>query len=143
MRLQYPSNVKIIKLPCTGKVDLIHLLRSFEMGDDGVCVVGCMEGACQYTSGNIRARKRVEEAQRILESIKIGGERAQMFNLSSSEAPLFVKRITEFTEKLKEMGPNPIKAESSKLKAQSIKAQGSLLSASSFELRAQKEGISL
>jgi F420-non-reducing hydrogenase iron-sulfur subunit len=143
MRLQYPSNVKIIKLPCTGKVDLIHLLRSFEKGADGVCVVGCMEGACQYTSGNIRARKRVEEAQRILESIKIGGERAQMFNLSSSEAPLFVKRITEFTEKLKEMGPNPIKAESSKLKAQSIKAQGSLLSASSFELRAQKEGISL
>ena len=143
MRLQYPSNVKIIKLPCTGKVDLIHLLRSFEMGADGVCVVGCMEGACQYTSGNIRARKRVEEAQRILESIKIGGERVQMFNLSSSEAPLFVKRITEFTEKLKEMGPNPIKAESSKLKAQSIKAQGSLLSASSFELRAQKEGISL
>ena len=143
MRLQYPSNVKIIKLPCTGKVDLIHLLRSFEKGADGVCVVGCMEGACQYTSGNIRARKRVEEAQRILESIKIGGERAQMFNLSSSEAPLFVKRITEFTEKLKDMGPNPIKAESSKLKAQSIKAQGSLLSASSFELRAQKEGISL
>jgi len=143
MRLQYPSNVKIIKLPCTGKVDLIHLLRSFEKGADGVCVVGCMEGACQYTSGNIRARKRVEEAQRILESIKIGGERAQMFNLSSSEAPLFVKRITEFTEKLKDMGPNPIKAESSKLKAQSIKAQGSLLSAPSFELRAQKEGISL
>ena len=109
MRLQYPSNVKIIKLPCTGKVDLIHLLRSFEKGADGVCVVGCMEGACQYTSGNIRARKRVEEAQRILESIKIGGERAQMFNLSSSEAPLFVKRISEFTEKLKEMGPNPMK----------------------------------
>ena len=143
MRLQYPSNVKIIKLPCTGKVDLIHLLRSFEKGADGVCVIGCMEGACQFTSGNIRARKRVEEAQRILDSIKIGGERMQMFNLSSSEAPQFVKVITELTEKIKEMGPNPMKAESSKLKAQSIKAQGSLLSASSFELRAQKEGISL
>ncbi len=143
MRLQYPSNVKIIKLPCTGKVDLIHLLRSFEKGADGVCVIGCMEGACQFTSGNIRARKRVEEAQRILDSIKIGGERVQMFNLSSSEAPQFVKVISELTEKIKEMGPNPMKAESSKLKAQSIKAQGSLLSASSFELRAQKEGISL
>jgi len=143
MRLQYPSNVKIIKLPCTGRVDLIHLLRSFEKGADGVCVVGCMEGACQYTSGNIRARKRVEEAQRILESINTGGERVQMFNLSSSEAPQFVKMITEMTEKIKEMGPNPIKAESSKLKAQSIKAQGSLLSATGFELRAQKEGISL
>jgi len=143
MRLQYPSNVKIIKLPCTGRVDLIHLLRSFEKGADGVCVIGCMEGACQFTSGNIRARKRVEEAQRILDSIKIGGERVQMFNLSSSEAPQFVKVISELTEKIKEMGPNPMKAESSKLKAQSIKAQGSLLSASSFELRAHKEGISL
>jgi len=109
MRLQYPSNVKIIKLPCTGKVDLIHLVRSFEKGADGVCVIGCLEGACQYTSGNIRARKRVEEAQRILDSIKIGGERVQMFNLSSSEAPLFVKVISEMTEKIKEMGPNPIK----------------------------------
>ena len=68
-----------------------------------------MEGACQFTSGNIRARKRVEEAQRILESIKTGGERVQMFNLSSSEAPQFVKVITELTEKIKEMGPNPVK----------------------------------
>jgi len=109
MRLQYPSNVKIIKLPCTGKVDLIHLVKSFEKGADGVCVIGCLEGACQFTKGNIRARKRVEEAQKILDSIKIGGERVQMFNLSSSEAPLFVKVISEMTEKIKEMGPNPIK----------------------------------
>ena len=109
MRLQYPSNVKVIKLPCTGKVDLIHLVKSFEKGADGVCVIGCLEGACQFTKGNIRARKRVMEAQRILDSIKIGGERVQMFNLSSSEAPLFVKVISEMTEKIKEMGPNPIK----------------------------------
>ena len=109
MRLQYPGNTKIIKLPCTGRVDLIHLLRSFEKGADGVCVVGCLEGACQFTSGNIRARKRVEEAKRILDSIHIGGERVEMFNLSSSEAPLFVKVITEMTEKIKEMGPNPMK----------------------------------
>ncbi len=109
MRLQYPSNVKIIKLPCTGKVDLIHLLRSIEKGADGVCVIGCLEGACQFTSGNIRARKRVGEAQRILDGINIGGERVRMYNLSSSEAPLFVKVISEMTEKIKEMGPNPIK----------------------------------
>jgi hypothetical protein len=85
----------------------------------------------------------VEEAQRILDSIKIGGERVQMFNLSSSEAPQFVKVITELTEKIKEMGPNPMKAESSKLKAQNMDAQSSPLSASSFELQAHKEGISL
>ena len=109
MRLQYPSNIKIIKLPCTGKVDLIHLLRSMEKGADGVYVVGCLEGSCQFTSGNIRARKRVEQAQKILEGIGIGGERVQMYNLSSSEAPRFVEVAVEMTEKIKEMGPNPMK----------------------------------
>jgi len=109
MRLQYPSNIKIIKLPCTGKIDLIHLLRSFEKGADGVYVVGCLEGACQFTSGNIRARKRVEQAQQILEKIGIGGERVRMFNVSSSEAPHFVQVAVKMTEKIRAMGPNPIK----------------------------------
>ena len=109
MRLQYPSNIKIIKLPCTGKIDLIHLLRSFEKGADGVYVVGCLEGACQFTSGNMRARKRVEQAREILEKIGMGGERVQMFNLSSSEAPLFVECAVKMTEKIKDLGPNPIK----------------------------------
>ncbi len=109
MRLRYPSNIKIIKLPCTGKIDVIHHLKSFEKGADGVYVVGCLEGACQFTSGNIRARKRVEQAQQILETVGIGGERVQMYNLSSSEAPLFVQYAIEMTEKITEMGPNPIK----------------------------------
>jgi F420-non-reducing hydrogenase iron-sulfur subunit len=109
MRLKYPSSIKIIKVPCTGKVDLIHLLRSFEKGADGVCVIGCLEGACQYNNGNIRARKRVLEAQKILESVGIGGERVQIYNLSSSEAPLFVQYATEMNEKITELGPNPIK----------------------------------
>ncbi len=109
MRLSYPSNIKIIKLPCTGKIDVIHLLKSFEKGADGVYVLGCLEGSCQFTNGNLRARKRVEQAQQILESVGIGGERVQMYNLSSSEAPLFVQYATEMTEKIIEMGPNPIK----------------------------------
>jgi len=109
MRLSYPSNIKIIKLPCTGKIDVIHLLKSFEKGADGVYVLGCLEGACQFTSGNLRARKRVEQAQKILETVGIGGERVQMYNLSSSEAPMFVQFAIEMTEKIIEMGPNPIK----------------------------------
>ena len=109
MRLQYPMNIKIIKVPCTGKVDIIHLLRSMEKGADGVYVVGCMEGSCQFTSGNLRARKRVEKAQQILEEVGIGGERVQMYNLSSSEGPLFAQIAREMTEKITSMGPNPIK----------------------------------
>jgi F420-non-reducing hydrogenase iron-sulfur subunit len=117
MRLQYPSSVKIICLPCTGKVDLIHILRAFEKGADGVYVVGCLEGACQFTSGNIRARKRVEQAHEILDKIGVGGERVQMYNLSSSEAPRFVQIASEMTDKIMALGPNPIKTAKSRMAA--------------------------
>ena len=109
MRLSYPSNIRIIFIPCTGKVDLIHILRAFEKGADGVYVAGCLEGECHYNRGNIRARKRVEQAKQILETIGIGGERVEMYNLSSSEAPRFVQIAKEMTEKIGTLGPNPIK----------------------------------
>ena len=109
MRLHYPDTIRIVSVPCTGKVDLIHLLRAFEKGADGAYVVGCMEGECRYNSGNLRARKRVEQAQKILESIGVGADRVQMYNLSSSEGPKFAQFATEMTEKIKALGPNPIK----------------------------------
>ena len=109
MRLQYPESIRIVSVPCTGKVDSIHLLRAFEKGADGVYVVGCLEGECRYIRGNLRARKRVEQVQKILDTIGIGGGRAQMYNLSSSEAPRFVEIAKEMTEKITAMGPNPIK----------------------------------
>ena len=109
MRLSYPTSVKIIRVPCTGKVDVIHILRSFEKGADGVYVVGCMEGDCHFNKGNFRARKRVAQAQKMLDDIGIGGERVKMYNLSSSEAPLFVRFAKEMFDKIVELGPNPIK----------------------------------
>ncbi len=109
MRLSYPAGIKIILVPCTGKVDIIHLLRSFEKGADGVYVVGCMEGECHYNNGNFRARKRVAQARKILESVGIEGERVQMYNLSSAEGPRFAEIAVEMTEKILELGPNPLK----------------------------------
>ena len=109
MRLSYPSNIKIIRVPCTGKVDILHILRAFEKGADGVYAVGCMEGDCHFNSGNFRARKRVEQAQKILETIGVGGERVQMYNLSSSEGPRFAEIAVEMDEKIRTLGPNPIK----------------------------------
>ena len=109
MRLQYPASIRIIKLPCTGKVDLIHILKSFEKGADGVSVIGCLEGDCRYNHGNIRARARVGQAQKILDLIGTGGQRVRMFNLSSSEAPRFTEYVREMTETIKSLGPNPIK----------------------------------
>lgn len=109
MRLQYPTSIKIIRVPCTGKVDLLHILRAFEKGADGVYVVGCLEGDCHFNNGNFRARKRVEQAQHILNTIGIEGERAQMYNLSSSEGPRFAEYAAEMDEAIRKLGPNPIK----------------------------------
>ena len=109
MRLKYPANIKIVRVPCTGKVDILHILRSFEKGADGVYVVGCLEGDCHHHSGNLRARKRVEQSQKILEAIGIGGNRVQMYNLSSSEGPRFARIAGEMVDKIIKLGPNPIK----------------------------------
>ncbi len=109
MRLEYPTAIKIIRVPCTGKVDTLHILRAFEKGADGVYVVGCMEGECHFEQGNFRARKRVEQARRILDVIGIGGERVQMYNLSSADGPLFAKFAAEMVERIQQAGPNPIR----------------------------------
>jgi coenzyme F420-reducing hydrogenase delta subunit len=109
MRLKYPSSIRIIRVPCTGKVDVIHILRAFEKGADGVYAVGCMEGDCHFTSGNFRARKRVEQAKKILDVVGVGGERVRMFNLSSAEGPRFAEYAREMDQKIRDLGPNPIK----------------------------------
>ncbi len=109
MRLEYPANIKVIRVPCTGKVDVIHLLRAIEKGADGAYVVGCMEGECLYSGGNFRAKKRVFQAQCILDSVGMDGERVQMYNLSSAEGPKFAAFAQEMTERILELGPNPIK----------------------------------
>jgi len=117
MRLQYPDCIRIIRVPCTGRVDILHMLRSFEKGADGVYVVGCMEGDCRFERGNLRARKRVEAARKILDTVGVGGERIEMFNLSSSEGPRFAEIAAEMTEKIGKLGPNPLKSAKNQMAA--------------------------
>lgn len=107
--MKIPANFRIIRVPCTGKVDIIHILRAFEKGADGVYVVGCMEGDCHYNEGNFRARKRVEQAAGILDQVGVGGERVKMYNLSSGEGPLFAQYSIEMDNKIRELGPSPIR----------------------------------
>jgi F420-non-reducing hydrogenase iron-sulfur subunit len=109
MRLSYPTNVKIVQLPCTGKIDVLYLLKAFQSGADGVYVAGCEEGDCHFLTGNLRARKRVEYAKKILDEIGIGGERLEMYNMSSAQGPRFVEVAHEMTERIRKLGPSPIK----------------------------------
>jgi coenzyme F420-reducing hydrogenase delta subunit len=109
MRLNYPSSIKIVKVPCTGRVAVIHLLRALEKGADGVLVAGCMEGDCKYQLGNIRARKRVEYVKQLLATIGLEPDRVAMYNMSSGEGPRFAEISREMTETVRKLGPNPIR----------------------------------
>jgi coenzyme F420-reducing hydrogenase delta subunit len=108
MRLEYPVNVKIILVPCTGKVDVMHLLRGIQKGADGVYCVGCLEGTCHYNEGNLRCRERVDHARMLLEEVGIEADRVRMYNLSSGEGPTFAQFAKEMTEHIKTLGPNPL-----------------------------------
>ena len=109
MRLEYPLNIKIIRVPCTGKVDVIHLLRAIQKGADGVYCVGCLEGTCHYNEGNLRCRERVEHVRQMMEEIGLEAERVRMYNLSSGEGPTFAAYAKEMTENIKALGPSPLK----------------------------------
>jgi len=109
MRLSYPTNIRVVKVPCTGRVAIIHLLRVIERGADGVFVAGCLEGDCHYQSGNLRAKKRVTQVKKVLESIGAEPERVAMYNLSAGQGPRFAEIAREMTEKVRQLGPNPVR----------------------------------
>jgi len=111
MRLQYPSNIRMIKLPCTGKLEVIHLLRAIEAGADGVYAAGCLEGECHYLKGNLWARKRVNHVKELLVELGIEPERVEIFNMSSAMGAKFAEIATDFTQRIKELGPNPVRRE--------------------------------
>jgi F420-non-reducing hydrogenase iron-sulfur subunit len=109
MRLEYPANIRIVRVPCTGKVDVMHMLRAIQKGADGVYVVGCLEGTCHYNAGNLRARERVNHVRSLLEEVGLEGDRVRMYNLSSGEGPTFAAYAKEMTEHIRSLGPNPLK----------------------------------
>jgi F420-non-reducing hydrogenase iron-sulfur subunit len=105
MRVQYAPNVRIIRLPCTGKVDAIVLMKAFEDGADGVFVAGCMEGECHFVEGNLRAKKKVAYVKRLLDEVGTNPQRIEMFNLSSAMGGRFAEIVEEMTQRIKEIGP--------------------------------------
>jgi coenzyme F420-reducing hydrogenase delta subunit len=109
MRLQYPPAIRIMMVPCTGRVDILHLLKAFEAGWDAVFVSGCHEGDCHYLTGNIQARKRVIKLKKVLAEIGLEPERLDMFWVASSEGPQFARVAHEMTERALRLGPNPLK----------------------------------
>ena len=111
MRLQYPPDIKIIMVPCSGRVDILHLLKAFEAGADAAFVAGCLEGECHYLTGNLRAQKRVTKVKKDFGQMKFEPARVQMFNLSAPAGPKFAAIAQEMVDLTIKLGPSPLNRE--------------------------------
>jgi coenzyme F420-reducing hydrogenase delta subunit len=111
-RMQYPTNVRIIHAPCTGKIEMEHILGAFLKGIDGILVAGCLEGGCHFLEGNLRARKRTDRIREMLAEIGVGQERLRMVNLSAAMAPTFVESVQDMVDTVRSLGPSPLKSSS-------------------------------
>ena len=107
-RKKYPANIRIIKVPCSGRVDPLFILKALRLGYDGVLVSGCHPGDCHYQTGNYRARRRMAIIKNFLEYMGIDPSRVQLSWCSASEGDKFAGVVTDVTEQLKESGPNKL-----------------------------------
>ena len=109
LRIKYPASIKLVKLPCTGKTDVRYLLEAFEQGADGGCIVGCPIGNCHHVHGNKHAMARVKYTKQLLDKIGLGSGRLEMYFVSGGMGETFANAVREMTERLRALGPNPLK----------------------------------
>ena len=107
-RIQYPPNVRIIRLMCSGGLDPIYVAKALLEGADGVLIGGCHPGDCHYQSGNYKARRRVAILKSILEQLGFDPDRVWLRWISASEGQYFADTVTEMVDAIRQMGPNPI-----------------------------------
>ena len=109
MRLDYPASIKVVEMPCSGKVDPIYILQALEDGADGVMVAGWLPGDCHYLEGNLQALRRITYVKKIIEDIGLEPQRIKMVNVSAAMGGQFAQEASQMTEEIKTLGPNPIK----------------------------------
>lgn len=106
-RLQYPPNIRIIRVMCSGMVHPTTIMDALTKGADGVLMCGCHPGDCHYLEGNLKAEKRAEAIDLLLEDFGLEPERFRLEWISASEGPRFAQVMTEMVEAIKEIGPSP------------------------------------
>lgn len=109
-RIQYPANIRLIRMMCSGSVDPLYIVKPLLEGADGVLVGGCHPGDCHYSNGNYKARRRVTALKAILNQLGIEEDRVWLRWISASEGRQFAETVTEMVEHLKKLGPNPMKS---------------------------------
>lgn len=105
----YPASLRLIRLPCSGKLDVIHLLKAFEKGADGVCLIACSEANCHHIDGSKRARRRIAYAQDLLKDMGIEPERLAMLTVSSAMDGGFSEAAQALVERIRALGPGPMR----------------------------------
>ena len=108
-KLQYPSNIRIVRLMCLGRTEPNFMLDAFEAGYDGVILFGCHIGDCHYVSGNIQAEGFVQDMKKLLDTLGLGGERLRREETSSAEGSRLASLVHTFRDELIQMGPSPMK----------------------------------
>ena len=105
-RLKYQSNVRVVKLPCTGRIDPHFIIKAFEQGADGVLVSGCHPGDCHYTSGNFNARRRFTMFRSLMEFLGMDMDRLQFSWVSAAEGAKWTQVVDDVTDRVRDLGPN-------------------------------------
>jgi F420-non-reducing hydrogenase iron-sulfur subunit len=108
-RLQYPPNIRVIRVMCSGTVSPHHVLRAFQKGADGVLIGGCHIGDCHYLRGNFMTIKRITFLQELLKFTGFESERLHLEWISAAEGPKLAQTVRDFTEKIRKMGPSRLK----------------------------------
>ncbi|MBM4293829.1 MAG: hydrogenase iron-sulfur subunit [Deltaproteobacteria bacterium] len=108
-RLQYPPNIRVIRIMCSGTVSPHHVLRAFQKGADGVLIGGCHIGDCHYLRGNYMTIKRMRFLQDLLKFIGLEEGRLHLEWISAAEGPKLAETVRNYTEKVKNLGPSPLK----------------------------------
>ena len=104
-RMQYPANIKIIKVPCTGRLDPVAIVKAFDIGSDGVLISGCHPNDCHYRSGNFYARRRWMVIEDLLQMLGIEKERIHFSWVSAAEGAKFVDVVNKVVDEIKKVGP--------------------------------------
>jgi F420-non-reducing hydrogenase iron-sulfur subunit len=112
-RRKYPANIRVIRVPCSGRVDPLFILKALRLGFDGVLVSGCHPGDCHYQTGNYYARRRMAITKKFLEYMGVEPQRIQVGWVSASEGEKFAQVVTQVTKEMKEIGPNRLFADES------------------------------
>lgn len=110
-RKKYPPNIRLIRLMCSGRIDPMFVLKALLNGADGVFIGGCHPGECHYIDGNYKALRRIELLRKMIEQFGIEPERLRLEWCSAAEGAKFAREVTDFTAKLKELGPSPLRSE--------------------------------